>query len=432
MRPPKPTRPGDLECPGLKWRERSDGWVAYWVARADIRDRGWPIATRQMWDLDDDGEPWREPTREEWEFMADECGKLQDEMLAWSPGERGRDDATSIYDGSWKSLIDIFLSDQDSPFQELRAEARAAYARRCRVLIATIGQVMVGTTSLRDLNRWYMDFKLGGKTRAYMLMVQIRLVVSFGKALRLAGVKEVQEILEEVEFRGGRKKRTVFMTAQQAVDLRAEAHRQGYPSIALAQALMFELGVRQKDTIGEIVGLEQPGLSDVILRGGKKWLMGFRWDAVDPATMILRHRLSKSVRGLAAVADMDEGKTESFPLRAYPMVMEELERVAAERRVGPMIVHDRFGVPWRRKSFGLRWRAIARAAGIPDEVQNRDSRAGATTEGSKAGATIEQLRKQVAHSRTDTTLIYVRTDVEDREEVAQMRVERRKNMLGER
>jgi hypothetical protein len=435
MRPPKPTRPADLECPGLKWRERSGGWVAYWVARADIRDRGWPIATRKM-------HAGATPTREEWEFMADECGKLQDEMLAWGGGERGRDDATSIYDGTWFTLIDVYMTDPDSRYQEVRHGTQMVYGARCRRLQREIGRdLKVGETSLRTFKGWHKRFAEGGTdTLAYDLMNQVRLIVSFGKALRLAGVAEVASILEEITFKGPRRGKG-FMTAEQCTTIRETARRLRYPSIAISQALQFELGVRQRDAIGEWIPLGRPGLSDVI-KGNSKWVMGFRWESVD-ARMVLRHRISKTVRGAAAVANQDDGEWVDFPLLAYPMVCEELRLIAGVEpgavitrdmfpASGPMIVAERTRLPWRGVRFSTAWRVVATAAGFDHKLKSSLSRAGSLTEARKAGATIEDMRHHAVHRDIKTTAIYDRSDVEDREKFARRREEHRKNKTGER
>ena len=63
---------------------------------------------------------------------------------------------------------------------------------------------------------------------------------------------------------------------------------------------------------------------------------------------------------------------------------------------GPVIVAEHNGLPWIDKVFQTNWRKIARAIGIPDNVQNRDSRAGATTDAERKGADIEKLRRKVA------------------------------------
>jgi hypothetical protein len=55
----------------------------------------------------------------------------------------------------------------------------------------------------------------------------------------------------------------------------------------LAQALQFELMLRQKDVIGEWVPDSEPGEND-IHHDGRKWFRGIRGDAID-GDMILRH-----------------------------------------------------------------------------------------------------------------------------------------------
>lgn len=419
MRPP--SRPANLETPGLKWRPRKGGWAGYWICRADLAEAGFPVKTRLL-------HAGATPTADEWLGLQTECARLQYAMLTWR--QAARHEAKSIYDGSWRSLIDVYLSDPDSPFQRLRFSTARTYRSRCDTLAAVLGGVMTADTTFREFKRWGIEFKKGGKVaRSHGLMTQIRLIVNFGVLCELAECARLDGLLAKMEFEMP-KRRQVFITAAQSIAIRREAHRLGFPSIALAQALQFELGVRQKDVVGEWLPRHMPGLSDVIQRG-EKWLMGFRWSEVDER-MVLRHRLSKSVRGADAVGQADAGKVEEFPLLAYPMVVEEIDRVPAEKRVGPMIVAEHTGVPWRQKYFAEKWRECARAAGVPDGAQNRDNRAGAGTEGRKSGATLEDMRHFLGHSKIDTTAIYDRTDVDDRTKVAQLRAERRRNDGGER
>jgi integrase len=152
--------------------------------------------------------------------------------------------------------------------------------------------------------------------------------------------------------------------------------------------------------------------------------MGMRWDEVDE-NLILRHRLSKSVRGKKAIMQTDAGKVEEFDLRAFPMVMEEL--IGTERRArGAIIINEHTGQPWNEKQFQKIWREIARACGIPDNVQNRDSRPGAATEAELSGAPKDTIRRLLGHSRGETTDIYLRGGREIRSGIARLRAENRK------
>jgi integrase len=137
--------------------------------------------------------------------------------------------------------------------------------------------------------------------------------------------------------------------------------------------------------------------------------------------------LSKSLRGRHAIMDPRAGKAKAFDLKLYPMVMQELQHVPAEQRVGPIVKDEATGLPWRTFKFRQRWRAIARAAGVPDEVQNRDSRAGGITEGIEAtGGDIEAARKAAGHAQASTTARYSRGDDRATAKVAVLRAERRK------
>jgi hypothetical protein len=68
---------------------------------------------------------------------------------------------------------------------------------------------------------------------------------------------------------------------------------------------------------------------------------------------------------------------------------------------------------------------MARAAGIPDHVLNRDSRAGGVTEGSDAGADLEHLRHHASHSSAATTARYSRKTLAKTRAVARLRVAHR-------
>jgi hypothetical protein len=75
-----------------------------------------------------------------------------------------------------------------------------------------------------------------------------------------------------------------------------------------------------------------------------------------------------------------------------------------------MIVSETTGRPYDEVAFRLKWRAIATAAGVPNDVRNMDSRAGAITEALAAGANPDSVRKTATHSDLDMTMKYSRGD----------------------
>jgi hypothetical protein len=108
-----------------------------------------------------------------------------------------------------------------------------------------------------------------------------------------------------------------------------------------------------------------------------------------------------------------------------PPRIAELQRVLSAQRVGPVIKDTRTGQPYKERRFQKNWRAVARAAGIPDYVMNRDSRAGGVTEGSDAGADLEHLRHHASHSSATTTALYSRKTLTKTRAVARLRVAHR-------
>jgi hypothetical protein len=138
----------------------------------------------------------------------------------------------------------------------------------------------------------------------------------------------------------------------------------GWDSIALAQALQFELMLSQKDVIGEWVPVGEPGESDVVW-DGQKWLRGLRWSNID-RNLILRHVAGSSAR------------TIEVDFRTAPMVMEEIKarsdtfRSLINART-PIVINDVTGMPWSTAEFRRKWRIVAKKAGVPDIVKNRDS-----------------------------------------------------------
>jgi hypothetical protein len=143
------------------------------------------------------------------------------------------------------------------------------------------------------------------------------------------------------------------------------AHKVGRPSIALAQAIQFELkALGQKDVIGEWVRQSDPGASDIVTEDGK-WLRGFRWSQID-SDLILRHTILTR-----------QGKTKvkiKVNLTRKPMVMDELTKLGERPANGPMIVCENSSIPWTAYEFRRQWRKVATAAGVPKTVFNMDSR----------------------------------------------------------
>jgi integrase len=227
----------------------------------------------------------------------------------------------------------------------------------------------------------------------------------------LPGCSDFQNILDRMEF-PTLKPRTAAPTASQVEALRAAAHAHAAPRRALAYAIQFETTLRQWDVIGEWVPMWDPRASAVLGRG-RKWI-GPNWSSID-ANMVLTVTPEKT-------AATSEARV-VFDLRECPMVVEEMERIPAAERLGPLIIDERTRLPYLHDTFRKAWRRDAKAAGIPDSVWNRDLRAGGVTEGREAGASTDDLAKAAGHTDKGTTAkVYDRAALEAARRVARARV----------
>jgi hypothetical protein len=441
--PAKPKVPADLSAPGLIYRLRRRGWVLSWSPRSDLMELGYQGKTVRLWPSDTTPPQQTEPTRPEWEVISAWCVRYHAEQLLWARGGI-KDDPKSLFDGTIGSLVEIYQKLEESPFRAVRFQTQQTYASSLGALKATIGKVRVAHVSFNDIAGWKKEFatnESGGKPmkgRAANLIGMLKQVFLFGALVlpKTSGCHDVCDIfakMAEAKMMGGTsRQRKEYMTVTQCRLLRHKAHEMGYHSIALEQAFAFELGLRQKDVIGEWIPKAWPGITDIHW-GPRKWLIGIRWDEID-ADLVLKHRLSKSVRGKDNLMDEDEGKMKAWDLRACPMIMDELRWLAGKDNVeradlpasGPLIIFENLGRPWTADHFQDRWRKVATAAGIPVTLQNRDSRPGAATEADLAGAPREKTQRLLGHAKGATTEIYIREELEAQRELAKLRAEKRK------
>jgi len=88
--------------------------------------------------------------------------------------------------------------------------------------------------------------------------------------------------------------------------------------------------------------------------------------------------------------------------------MAELAIVPPTSRIGPVILDERTGRPYRQREFARRFREAARAARVPDEIWNMDARAGAVTDAYDAGANPTDAMDLGTHTQLSTNRRYAR------------------------
>lgn len=266
-------------------------------------------------------------------------------------------------------LINAYTTHKVSTFHKLRYHNRKWQLSFMARISKKYGHFQLKDIRFVTIKEWHMDW-LGPENKvsiAHSLISSLRTLCGFG--LSILEDEECERlclVLNKGKFPQC-EPRTEYLTSDQAVAIRNMARGQFRYSIALAQALQFELILRQKDVIGEYVPHAEPGVSDVVT-DKEKWLRGLRWEEIDH-NMILRHVTSK------------KGKMLEIDLKMAPMVIEEFG--TDDRPVlpacGPIVISETTGLPYHADDFRRKWRLIADMAGIPKIVRNQDSRAGGIT-----------------------------------------------------
>jgi hypothetical protein len=324
-------------------------------------------------------------------------------MIVWG---RGGIQRITTFDGTWGALIACFMTDPDSAFKAVRYKSRKHYEQLCSHLWRSIGAEPVRDMNGRRIKRLHEGWTASGKiAMGHALVRMMRTLLTFGATiLEDKDCKEARALLHDMRFKQA-PARVDRLTAEQAAAFREIAHAHGRHSMALAQAFQFECILRQKDVIGEWVPLDEPGPLTTVTAGNEKWFRGLRWEEID-ARMVLRHITSKRQKEI------------EVNLMLAPMVIEELCRLAGcapaeltRDRLpasGPIIISERHAVPWQGGEFRRIWRNLATKAGIPKTVRNMDSRAGAISEATDAGAELEHVRQAATHGDIAMTQRYSR------------------------
>lgn len=399
------SKPPKIEgAPGLTWRPCKDGWEARWRARHDLVKRGFVPKIIRLW-RPANGQT--EPKEIERAFIIDCCNRYQSEMLVWG---RGGLPEAGTFDGTVSTLIRCYQTDPDSNYRKGRYATRNYYDTLCSMVKRDIGGKRVSEIRARDLLRWHEQYA-DRVAMGHSLIGMLRTLATFGTTLLDDdGCRSLKALLHDMRFKMPRS-RTERLTVAQVIAIRAKAHELGFPMIALAQALQFELTVRQKDIIGEWVPVEEPGPLTAIVDGNEKWFRGLDWREVDQNWM-LRHVTSKRQKEIVV------------NLAKAQMVVEELGEMRRDSfpNSGPIVTDKRTQLPYHTQRFRKTWRMIADAAGIPDSIHNMDTRSGAITEIIEAGASLEDARKTATHSDAGMTTKYSRGDEDAIARVMDLRV----------
>lgn len=306
-------------------------------------------------------------------------------------------------------LIERYRGDEGSPYHAIRHRTRMTYDANMRRIDGDHGRVRLSVITREDIRKWYAAWLPRGVTMAHGLKVMLGILFNYGSLLENRDCDRLSGMMRKEKFKQGAPDDRI-LTPEHAMAIRAEAHRQGCPSIALQQSF-YDTAMRQTDSVGEWVPLDEPGVSDIVSRRFGKWLRGARWEEID-RDLIFTHVTSK--RNKRHVIDLKDASMmiEEFNIIAPGCVVETNTGIIVRRELlpakGPMIVNEKTGLPYVGDTFRKRWRVIARAAGVPDNIKSRHTRPGRLTQVIGAGASIEDAQKLAQHSTTAMTSRYWR------------------------
>jgi hypothetical protein len=273
-------------------------------------------------------------------------------------------------------LIQHYKDDTASPYVKLSYAVRTRRARLLARIIREHGNIALPGIRLRTLVSWHREWQGDEKIAiAHALISRLREVFRFGALfLEDAECIRLSAALKEIRFEKP-KPRLTTMLADHAIAIRKCANERGWPYLALAQSLQFELRLNAKQVIGEWVPMSEPGDSDVVMKHPqqkykKKWVSGLRWEDVDQNLIL--HRKGASGE-----------KQRDVNLKSLPMVLEELATMhglspAAITRAdlpetGPIILCEIDAWPYTTAECRRKWRKVADNAGVPKQIQNSDN-----------------------------------------------------------
>jgi len=313
------------------------------------------------------------------------------EMVSWFDG-----DTPKVEPGTWKHLIGRYLSDEFSPYQEVKPNTQDEYRRNVRRWEDAIGTALVVHADLAELKLWQRTMRDNGRSAAYQKrqFTMLRLLVSYGKAIRFSGAADVQEVLSEMRVKGA-KARSVSPTEAQILGIIAKADEAGDSMFGLGLSLQWWLTLRAVDVRGQWLKGDAGG----IRKGVSYWADGLTWDMLDREVTTLRKTPSKTEEALPDSLVYD--------LTLLPDVRARLLAIPKEKRVGPIIVQGN-GLPYSKRRWATLFARYRKAAGVPEHVWCMDTRAGAINHAKRKGASHVQMQHQANHALASTTDRYIR------------------------
>ncbi|MHC2623516.1 hypothetical protein ACVIW2_005548 [Bradyrhizobium huanghuaihaiense] len=282
------------------------------------------------------------------------------------------------FDGTFRGLIAAYRTHEKSPYHKLKHSVRRNYDQGINRLDNEVGSERVADWNAARVQEMHdTSWAAGGKaSMGHSMLAKLRLLCSFGSVvLNSDACTRLSTIIGNMRFAPPPPRKQI-LTYEHVRAIRSVAHSQfNWPSIALAQALQFEISkLRQVDIIGRWVPLSEPGPDD-IKNESQKWVDGLLWSDIDD-NFFLRKKVQTGRNGEITLIERN--------LKRLSMVMEEINSVPPWKRSGPMIICEYSGKPWSANEFRRKWRIVADAAGVPSNIQMNDGARGVSKSSAKS------------------------------------------------
>jgi hypothetical protein len=247
--------------------------------------------------------------------------------------------------------------------------------------------------------------------RAQGAIKLLRAILTFGASEAYEFCAEKREILSLMRFEAP-KPRTVQMPFEYAEAIINKAIDMNLLSIALTQAIQFETALRRIDIIVEWV--TDNGNEGGITQGNKRWIGPDR--SMIDWNLIFTTTTSKT------------GVDAQYDLSASELTKKVID-LGALPDLGPLIVAEHSRKPYLTRQYSRKFREVAKAAGVPNEIWSMDSRAGAISETDiSTDGDVIKAQRFATHSNPKTTQKYIRNKTVDmNREIAISRKNARKN-----
>ena len=395
-----------LYAPGIKWNVGKNPAIQYpqWNPPAKYKKAGYaygPVKLDPPGRKDDEHQPAR----------ALRCRELTKEMLRWFEEQ----EKPKVDPSTWKYLIARYQTDEFSPIHDVKANSRAGYIERLRLLEDVIGHTKISTMTYESIKKLQNAMKQKGRSVAYIhrFFSTLRMIAKYGKALQIQPAREVSETLSAMKFQMS-PARQVAPTREQVYTIIHAADASGLKAFALGIMIQYEFALRAVDVRGHWLQTdEQEG---GIVLDGTRWQDGLTWDMIDNDLTRMEKLISKTRKSLT--------EPYIFDLTGTPQIQARLRELRPKDAVGPVIINPRSGLPYTVHAWGKTWSRLRNRTGLPSEIRMMDVRAGAVTEAKSLGADPYMLRDAAQHKDVMTTSRYSRARSDAANNVVKLRQSR--------